>query len=630
MPNTSPSPHIGPPTGLRRFGNAVLRRRFAFLAVVDAALWAFALPVAAYARVEFEWSRVDTGDLALAVSVVIAVHLVAGFATGLYLGRRKMASFEEVGWVAATAGIGVLALLVLIWVTPGTHLVPRSSILAAGAYEIVGALAFRFVVRVLMENRRRSPHARTNRVIVFGAGNAGEQAVRAIREDTESDLLPLAFLDDDPLKARLRLAGLPIEGGRDAIASAAARHEAGTLLIAMPSVRHETILDVADRAQQAGLIARVLPRMDKFLTEPVQVKDIRDVTLADFLSRDEVRLDLDEIAGYVQGNVVLVTGAGGSVGSELCDVLRRFEPARLLMLDHSENNLHALQLRLDGRALLTSPDLVLVDIRDRAALDAVFAEHRPQVVFHAAAHKHVTFLERHPEEAVKTNVFGTLNVLSAAAAAGVARFVNISTDKAADPVNVLGLTKRVGERLTAQFAADADGVYMSVRFGNVLGSDGSVIPTFREQIAEGKALTITDPEVTRYFMTIPEAVSLVVQAGALGGPGEALVLEMGEPVKIVDLAYRLAAEISPGVPPEITYTGLRDGEKLHEVLEAPDDDLLDQPHEMLSRYRVPPLAVAELDALRAATDAEDLQTRLIMLVGVGDHAPGAVTSELTG
>jgi dTDP-glucose 4,6-dehydratase len=265
------------------------------------------------------------------------------------------------------------------------------------------------------------------------------------------------------------------------------------------------------------------------------------------------------------------------------------------MLDHSENNLHRLSLRMHGSGSLDSPDLILADIRDPQALREIFQRERPQVVFHAAAHKHVPFLEAHPAEAIKTNVFGTLNVLVAAAAVGVERFVNISTDKAADPVNMLGITKRIGERFTAHFAPLTSGVFMSVRFGNVLGSDGSVIPTFREQLMQHRPLTVTHLEATRYFMTIPEAVQLVVQAGAIGGDGDVLVLEMGEPVKIVDLARRVAAQLKPGIPVNIEIIGLRPGEKLHETLFSASDKTIDKPHEQLWRCEVPPLSPALLD-----------------------------------
>jgi FlaA1/EpsC-like NDP-sugar epimerase len=469
------------------------------------------------------------------------------------------------------------------------------------------------MLRVIEESRRRSAHPRANRVLVFGAGEAGHQAVKAIREDPTSDLLPVAFLDDDPARARLKVAGMPVAGDRGDIAETAKKYEAGGLVIAMPSAERRSVLEIADTAQNLGLSVRILPPMDKFLTEPVAFRDIRELTLADFLSRDEIELDDEKIRGYLSGKIVLVTGAGGSIGAQLCETVRTYGPSRLLMLDHAENSLHALQLRLDGRALLDNPELILADIREIDSLRAVFREHRPDVVFHAAAHKHVTFLERHPIEAVKTNVFGVENVLRAAVESGVERFVNVSTDKAADPINVLGLTKRIGERLTAHYATRGEGVYMSVRFGNVLGSNGSVIPTFRDQIARGEPITVTHPDVTRYFMTIPEAVQLVLQAGAVGHDGDVLVLDMGQPVKIVDLAHRLAAEIDPGSAPTIVYTGLRPGEKLHEVLINEKDEPLDRPHELLLRYRV------------AAVEPDEVHTFL-------DHTsdPIAAMEKLTG
>ena len=595
----------------------MLRRRYQLMAVVDAVLWLIVLPLATFARFDFDWSRVDAQGFVTAVGIAIVVHLLAGFATGIYLGRRKLASFEEVAWVAATAMFPVVALFGLLWLASGDNPVPRSAILASGAYQVVGALAFRYLVRVVAETRRRTTQPRSERVIVFGAGEAGEEVVRALREDASSDLLPVAFLDDDPAKARLRLLGLRIQGDRSSISEAAAKHQAGIMLIAMPSAPHDTVLALADLAQHAGLAVRVLPSVDKFLTAPVTVKDIRELTLADFLSREEVRLDLDEVAGYLSDKTVLVTGAGGSIGAQLCETIRPFAPKRVVMLDHAENSLHALQMRLEGRALLSDPDLVLADVRDAAAMRAVMQIHRPDVIFHAAAHKHVTFLERHPDEAVKTNVLGTLNVLAAAWDVGVERFVNISTDKAAEPVSVLGVTKRLAERLTAHYGQLGGGVFMSVRFGNVLGSDGSVIPTFREQLAAGEPLTVTHPEVTRYFMTIPEAVRLVVEAGAVGTGGDVLVLEMGEPVKILELAYRVAAEVSPGVRPEVVFTGLRQGEKLHETLFSRHDENLDRPHELLWRFAVPPLDPGFLDSLTATDGSADLTPRLQALVGAG-------------
>ncbi len=307
------------------------------------------------------------------------------------------------------------------------------------------------------------------------------------------------------------------------------------------------------------------------------------------LGRNELEMDVESIADYVTGRRVLVTGAGGSIGSELCRQLHRYAPAELMMLDRDESALHALQLSIHGRALLDSDEVVLCDIRDRAGLHSLFASRRPEVVFHAAALKHLPMLEQYPAEAVKTNVVGTLNVLDACDLVGVSRFVNISTDKAADPSSVLGWSKRISERLTAQRALTDPGIYVSVRFGNVLGSRGSVLTSFAKQIADGGPVTVTDPDVTRYFMTIEEACQLVVQAAAIGAAGEALVLDMGEPVRILDVAKQLIDQ--SGSPIRVVFTGLREGEKMHEDLfgsEEPRD--LRPMHPLVSHVPVPALS----------------------------------------
>jgi len=305
---------------------------------------------------------------------------------------------------------------------------------------------------------------------------------------------------------------------------------------------------------------------------------------------------MDTIASYLTGKRVLVTGAGGSIGSELCRQIHRFAPSRLIMLDRDESALHAVQLSIHGRTMLDSPDLVLADIRDSQLLLRIFEQCQPEVVFHAAALKHLPMLEQYPGEAVKTNVWGTLSVLEAAKTTGVERFVNISTDKAANPISVLGYTKRLAEGLTAATASEVDGTYLSVRFGNVLGSRGSVLTTFAAQIAAGGPLTVTDPQVTRYFMTVQEAVQLVIQAAAIGGDGEVLVLDMGEPVRIADVAKQLI-DIS-GVDADVTYTGLTDGEKLHEELFGEGESDERRVHPLVSHVAAPafdPLAARALD-----------------------------------
>jgi len=571
----------------QRWFRFVRRWRFPLSAVFDSFLWLVALYLAALARLSFEASAIDTSRYVLVALVAIATQLVAGVLFGLYRGRRPIASFGEVILlVASSLAAGSAATLVVI-VAGGPRLLPISAVLAATAYQMLGALGVRYTARLVAGIKSRSSHFREHRTIVFGAGDAGEQIIWSLQRDGKTDLDPVALLDDDRTKKRLRLHGVPVVGNRSDIVATASRYSADTILLAIPSATQAELNDLADASFEAGLAVKVLPRLASLSDDSVRARDIRDIEMADFLDRDEVNIDIESVRSYLTGKRVLVTGAGGSIGSVLCRTISGLDPARLIMLDHNENALQALQLSLDGKGLLTSPDLVLCDIRDEDAVRTVFETTHPEVVFHAAAHKHVTFLERFPSEGHKTNVEGSRNVLEAAASAGVERYVNISTDKAADPINVLGRTKREAELLTAATNATNHGRYLSVRFGNVLGSNGSVVPTFVEQLRNGKPVTVTDPEVTRFFMTVEEAVLLVLQAGALGKGGDVLVLDMGEPVRIVDLATRLAHQITPDVVPQIVYTGLRSGEKLHEQLVSTEDLPLERPHPRLSRYAVP-------------------------------------------
>jgi FlaA1/EpsC-like NDP-sugar epimerase len=389
--------------------------------------------------------------------------------------------------------------------------------------------------------------------------------------------------------------GVPVVGTRASVGRAAAEYGADVLLIAIPSAGSALVTELSEVTAAAGLDVKVLPPVRELFGGRVGVGDIRDVTTSDLLGRHEVQTDLESIAGYLTGRRVLVTGAGGSIGSELCRQIYCFAPSELIMVDRDESALHGVQLSIQGRALLDSPDLVLLDIRDRAAVEQVLAERRPEVVFHAAALKHLPLLERHPVEAVKTNVWATLDLLEASVAAGVERFVNISTDKAADPASVLGNSKRIGERLTAYVAHATGRPYVSVRFGNVLGSRGSVLTTFQSQIERGGPMTVTDPDATRYFMTVEEAVQLVIQAGAVGSPGEVLVLDMGEPVRIAELARVLAARAERTITVE--FTGLRPGEKLHEVLLASDELDCRSVHPLISHVGAPPLDPAAVRAI---------------------------------
>ena len=357
---------------------------------------------------------------------------------------------------------------------------------------------------------------------------------------------------------------------------------------------------------------KVVPSVRELLGGEVHVGDLREPTEADLLGRHKVQTDLQSVSDYVRGRTVVVTGAGGSIGSELCRQLSAFAPGRLVMVDRDESGLHGVQLSLEGRALLDSDSLILLDIRDRTRVARLFGDIKPDVVFHAAALKHLPLLQAHPSEALKSNVWGTLSVLDASASAGVSHFVNISTDKAANSANVLGYSKRIAEGLTSSFGQRFPGRYLSVRFGNVLGSRGSVLTAFRSQLERGGPLTVTHPEVSRYFMTIEEAVQLVIQAGAIGGDGHAMVLDMGDPVLIYDVARQLAASRRPEVP--IEFTGLRPGEKLHEDLFCSDESPNQSAHDLIRYVDVPALdpdRVRDLDPTGTHAEVIDILTGLV-------------------
>jgi FlaA1/EpsC-like NDP-sugar epimerase len=573
---------------------------------MDGLAWVLALAFTTLVLFDFHVHDVSWAALAAVAPLAWLAQTVAGLAAGLYIGRWRFGGFEEVAaLVKATIFTTVLVFLMNLWVqTP--RLLPRSAPIGAGAMALVLMAGLRYGWRLALETRRRPSEEGRERLLVFGAGDGSAQVIRAMLGDPKSRYVPVALLDDDTAKRNLRINGVGVIGPRAALAKAARELRADALLIAIPSASAVLVTELSELAATAGLPVKVLPPVSELFGGLVGVTDIRDVTPADLLGRHEITTDLDAIAGYLTGRRVLVTGAGGSIGSELCRQIYRFAPSELIMLDRDESALHAVQLSILGRAVLESPDLVLLDIRDRAAINSFFAARRPEVVFHAAALKHVTLLERHPLEAVKSNVWGTLDLLEAAAANGVERFVNISTDKAADPTSVLGYSKRVAERLAAHVALREGRAFLSVRFGNVLGSRGSVLTTFQAQIENGGPITVTDPDVTRFFMTVEEAVELVIQAGAIGRPGDVLVLDMGEPVNIAEVARLLAARSERHIA--IEFTGLRPGEKLHEIrLGAGEVD--ERPfHPLISHVAAPALDPETVRTVEAGGEEQVIST----------------------
>lgn len=565
--------------------NRLRRRRHVLLTAFDAIAWACGLTVAALGRMDFDPRLVPWGSLAAAWLLVVVVYTALAWNQHLHHGRASLASLEEMitlGVVASSSGL-VLFVVNLAMRPPGLpRSIPFTAIFIAVAVMSAGRAGWR-----LAEETARRSHRMNDSipVLVLGAGDGGRQLVRSMLADVGTRWAPVGLLDDDVLKRHLRIHGVPVLGTSADIKAVAERVNASVLVVAIPSVDASLIRTVTQTALAAGLEVKVVPGVDELLHGRVDIHSVRDLNVVDLLGRHQIETDVTSIAGCLTGRRVLVTGAGGSIGSELCRQVHKYGPSELIMLDRDESALHSLQLSLYGRALLDSSDVVLGDIRDVAFVNAFFNRRRPQVVFHAAALKHLPLLEQYPGEAVKTNVWGTLAVLEASRENDVETFVNLSTDKAANPCSVLGYSKRIAEGLTATVGAQAEGTFMSVRFGNVLGSRGSVLDAFTSQIAAGGPVTVTHPKVTRFFMTVQEAVELVIQAAAIGRDGEALVLDMGRPVDIDKVARQLIT--LSGKPVDIQYTGLRPGEKLHEVLFGegePDERPL---HPLVSHVVVP-------------------------------------------
>lgn len=556
-------------------------------AIADVAMWCGAVCIAGWLRWAYQSAGIGIRGTLLAGLLAGMLHLGVGYRVGPYRAGQVRGSYEEITALAQTA---VLVTPLLLAVTHGMsglpRLVPGTVALVAGPIALTSMLGLRLTWRS-WRNRVRGRNGHIP-VAVFGAGAAARLLVRNLIQNEDSPYVPVVLLDDDSRLRGLRIEGIRVVGGRDKLAQVAQSRGVEHVVIAIPSATREQIRALHQAAEAAALRTLVVPSLTDLIGRTLRSSDIRDINLEDLLGRGPVTLDSESIATQIHGKVVLVSGAGGSIGSELCRQISRFGVGRLVLLDRDESALHALQVDLEGHGLLESDNIVLADIRDPRTLQAVFARHRPQVVFHAAALKHLTLLERYPLEAWRSNVIGTLNVLQAAADHGVETFINISTDKAAAPTSVLGYSKRIAERITADFSRRYPGRYLSVRFGNVLGSRGSVIPTFQSQIAQGGPVTVTHPNVERYFMLIPEASQLVLQAAALGRGGEVMVLDMGAPVRIVDVA-RALIDISGRHDVDIHFTGLRPGEKLSEDLFSDVSRRTPTCHELVSFVNQAPL-----------------------------------------
>lgn len=595
--STTNSAHASARRTLTSKRSAIVRAGWAS---ADGAMVVFATFVGAWVRYDLNIETVLLGPTIRFAIIAAILYLIVGYFVGPYRFGHVSGSFEETADLGRAIVVTAVPLIAIVLLTDWVRGVPRSLAVLSPALALGGMFTMRFVVRSYRWGRGTVDQAR-QKAIIFGAGFSGRQLLRALQNDPNTSYAPVAILDDDPRKRRLKIDGLRVQGGREAIAETAERTDASALVIAIPSADREDLNQLRKLARPAGLDMLVLPPTDARIGG-IRGHELRNLNLEDLLGRRRVQLDEEAISASIAGKVVLVTGAGGSIGSELARQIQRFGPSKLVLLDRDESALHRVQMSLTGRALLDDGTLALVCIRDLDGLREIFAREQPQLVFHAAALKHLTLLEEFPLEAWKTNVLGTQNVLRAADEVGVEVFVNISTDKAANPTCVLGYSKRLAERLTAYYATKP-GRYVSVRFGNVLGSRGSVIEAFTAQIERGGPVTVTDPEVERYFMLIPEASQLVLEASVIGRDGEVMVLEMGAPVKIVDVAHTLI-ELSGRTDVEVVFTGLRPGEKLTEELFAHGESVRRAEHPLVNAVSVP--TINPWDIANADLTSEEL------------------------
>lgn len=533
------------------------------------------------------------------------VYLLSFYVFRLYNRVWSYASTGELLAVANAVTVGALGTIAASFLSR-SPLLPRSIFMLAWAFTIILVGGSRFAWRLYIEKKRGNGVSPGRRALIVGAGDAGVMVARELCNNRHIDLKPVAFVDDDPAKKNLSLLGIPVLGSRVDIPGIVNQHGIDEIIIAMPSASGQAVREIAEICRSTPVNIKVLPGVYEIINGRVSIDRLRPLQLEDLLHREPVNVDLEGIADYLKDRVVLVTGAGGSIGSELCRQAAVFEPARLVVLGHGENSVHKVWHELIRSFPGLDLAVEIADVRDFSRMDYIFKKHRPAVVFHAAAHKHLPLMEMHPVEAVKTNVFGTRNVAEAASLAGTKKFIFISTDKAVNPSSVMGASKLLAELIIRQLNNQSDTVFAAVRFGNVLGSSGSVVPVFRDQVRRGGPVTVTHPEMTRYFMTIPEAVSLVIQAGTMAGGGEVFLLDMGEPVKIVDLAcdmIRLSG-YEPGRDIDIIFTGIRPGEKLHEEMLTSEEGASATRHKKIFAAR--PCLVDAVALEKELTDLEKL------------------------
>lgn len=593
----------------------VLTRRVQF--VLDLAVLVLAFVLAYLLRFEFEIPEPWLGRLPIQLPLVAMVQFSTLLLTGIYSFVWRYVGLRELGTFVRAAGFAAVPLLLLRFALPAElqdWKVPLSVIFMDTVLAYGGLLGLRVVRRMLYERgerERRIGEGTAQRALLVGAGRAGVLAMREIQSRRDLGLEVVGFVDDDPLKHTMVIQGARVLGSTRDLPALVAEHHVQQVVITIADAPREELQRIVGQCERLGLRVRSVPGLFELLQGKVEISRFRDVEIEDLLEREPVDLAAGRVGDVFPGHRILVTGAGGSIGSELARQVARLRPSRLILVERAENSLFTIHRELTR----LWPDLdlvpVLADVGDPLRIHGLFERHRPEVVLHSAAHKHVPLVEANATEAIRNNVLATRTLGEAAGKAGCGRFVLISTDKAVHPASVMGASKRLAELVLQRLGAIHSTRYVAVRFGNVMDSAGSVIPIFREQIARGGPVTVTHPEMQRYFMTIPEAASLVLEAGAMGEGGELYILDMGEPVKILDLAKKMIrlSALTPGEDIEIVFTGMRPGEKLFEELEIHGEGIAKTHHPKIFTGRLSGPSPAELDLtlerLEALVRAQD-------------------------
>lgn len=573
-----------------------------------------------YVRYEFSFMDVQKEfweAILEAYLINVVITLIIFYIFRLYNSVWRYASDTELVNIIIAVVICAAMQPVIFWIL-NTH-VPRSYPFFYAFFMMMftGGVRFSYRIMRMLQNRRLNRIGGKSRIncMIVGAGAAGNAILKEIETSNYLSMHVVCAIDDHPGCHGKYLRGVPIVGGREKIQESVDKYGVDEIIIAIPSASRATLKPILEICKETGCRMRILPGMYQIINGEVNVSKLREVQIEDLLGRDPIQVNVDEIIGYVSGKTVLVTGGGGSIGSELCRQIAQHNPKRLIIFDIYENGVYEVQQELKQKYPHLNMEVLIGSVRNTARVEEVFKLYRPDIVYHAAAHKHVPLMEVSPHEAIKNNVFGTLKVARAADEYGVRRFVLISTDKAVNPTNIMGASKRICEMIIQDMNRKSKTEYVAVRFGNVLGSNGSVVPLFKKQIEAGGPVTVTHPDIIRYFMTIPEAVSLVLQAGAYAKGGEIFVLDMGEPMKIDDLARNLIKLSGYRVDDEIKieYTGLRPGEKMYEELLMNEEGLTETANKMI--YIGKPIEIddekfeQQLEQLRAASQAEESDIR---------------------